>query len=72
MITHPIVTDLARMTAREAQSALPNSPVVPDSVRRSRVMPAVRLQLTAALRRVADALEPAPAEPTTAKSSSGC
>ena len=68
MITHPIVTDLARMASREAQSALPSAPVVAEPVRQGRVMPAVRLQVTAALRWLADALEPAPA----AKPTSGC
>ena len=54
MITNPIITDLVRTAHREAQSARPNSPVVPESVRRSRVMPVVRLQVTAALRWLAD------------------
>ena len=74
MITTPIVVDFARLATQEARSALPDAPVQADQSRapRGRVIPAIRLQMTNALRRIADALEPAPAEPATAGPNSGC
>jgi hypothetical protein len=72
MITNPIIIDLVRIASIEARSARPNAPIVPERVRKSRVMPAVRFQVTGALRWLADALEPAKAEPATAEGSCGC
>ena len=72
MIIPPIVFDLERMAARVGNSALPNAPVVAEPDRRAPRLPAFRLRLTVALRRLADLLEPAPIETATGRSASGC
>ena len=67
MITHPIVTDFARLAASEARSALPDAPTIEEGVRQPRtlIIPAVRIQLTRVLRWTADVVEPASPCPAT-------
>ena len=56
-----IINDVQRIAATEARSAEPAAPVRPDHVRalRGSTVLAIRLQLTVALRRIANRLEPA-------------
>ena len=64
MIGYQIIADVQRIAHLEAQSARPNAPVVPepDSIARPSRVASLRLQMTLALRRLADALEPAAME----------
>jgi hypothetical protein len=64
MIGYQIIADVQRIAHLEAQSARPNSPVIPGpetGVGPPRIA-SLRLQMTFALRRLADALEPAAME----------
>jgi hypothetical protein len=67
MITHPIITDLARLAASEAHSALPDAPIIEEQTRPSRVgvIPATRIRVTRVLRWTADVVEPASPCPAT-------
>ena len=65
MITNSIAHDVLRIVQSEAESALPNAPYREDRARslRSRRIASIRLHVTHALRRVADAIEPVQPEP---------
>jgi hypothetical protein len=64
MIGYQIIADVQRIAHLEAQSARPNAPVIPEpeTVMRLPRIALLRLQMTFALRRLADALEPAAME----------
>ena len=63
MTGYQIISDLQRVVRIEAESALAGQPIRPNKVRTPRqpVVASVRLGMTAALRRLADAVEPATA-----------
>lgn len=52
------ITDMHRIATIEAQSARPNSPQRPDKGPRRSLLNGLRMTMTVALRRIADALEP--------------
>ena len=61
MTGYQIISDLQRVVRLEAESALPNGPIRPESERipRQSIVTTVRLATTTALRRLADVVEPA-------------
>ena len=61
MIGYRPISDMQRVVRIEAESGMATSPVRPDKRRppRQSIVTATRLALTVALRRLADALEPA-------------
>ena len=63
MITNPIVLDLIRVASIEARSALPDAAYRPETTtsRRGWMLPALRRQTIATLRRLANVLQPATA-----------
>ena len=68
-----IISDLQRVVRIEAESALPDRPVRPETPRQP-IGAGARLSLTIALRRLADAIEPATAcltPPSTAEGQRG-
>jgi hypothetical protein len=74
MIGYQIIADVQRIAHLEAQSARPNAPVVPEPVPMERAprIASLRLQMTLALRRLADALEPAAMETVPNQTSQPC
>ena len=61
----PIAAEIAvRLTREQAQSALPDAPVIDDTPPMPRVRTPHRLQVARVLRNLADRIEPAPACPT--------
>ena len=74
MIGYQIIADVQRIAHLEAQSALPNAPVVPTRERPPRAprIASLRLQMTFALRRLADALEPTAMETVPSQERSPC
>jgi hypothetical protein len=61
MTGYQIISDLQRVVRLEAESALPNGPIRPETPRvpRQSITTTLRLNTTLALRRLADAVEPA-------------
>ncbi len=58
----PIAAEIAvRLTREQAQSALPDAPVIDDTPPTPRVRTRRRLQVARMLRSLADRIEPAPA-----------
>jgi hypothetical protein len=74
MTGYQIIHDLQRITALEARSAQATAPTIIDTERPARPPRAasLRLQATAVLRRLADALEPAPLDGIPSRNGSGC
>jgi len=74
MIGYQIIADVQRIAHLEAQSALPNAPVIPEhqSYMRAPRIATLRLQMTLVLRRLADALEPAAMETVPNQKSQPC
>jgi hypothetical protein len=57
----PIASEIAsRLTRDQAQSALPNAPVLPDEPHGPSARERRRIKIASALHRLADRLEPAP------------
>ena len=69
-----IIYDLQRITALEARSAEATAPTVKEPERPTRPprVASLRLQATVYLRRLADALEPAPLDTVPSCNGSGC
>jgi hypothetical protein len=61
MTGYQIISDLQRVVRIEAESAMPDRPLRPDTPRAPRpsIVTTLRLNMTLALRRLADAVEPA-------------
>lgn len=74
MTGYQIIHDIQRITALEARSAEATAPTViaPERPARTPRLVSLRLQATVYLRRLADALEPAPLESIPSRNSSGC
>jgi hypothetical protein len=74
MTGYQIIHDLQRVTALEARSARATAPTVTEPERPARAPRAasLRLQATIVLRRLADALEPAPLDTLPSRNGSGC
>jgi hypothetical protein len=74
MTGYQIIHDLQRVTALEARSAQATAPTVNESERPVRTprLATLRLQATVYLRRLADALEPAPLDTVPSCNGSGC
>ena len=74
MTGYQIIHDLQRVTALEARSAEAMAPTIHEPERPTRPprMASLRLQATIYLRRLADALEPAPLDTVPTRNGSGC
>jgi hypothetical protein len=56
-----MIYEMNRVTLRESMNARPEAPIMPDHIRnRPTRLDKIRFGMTAALRRAADSLEPAP------------
>ena len=74
MTGYQIIHEIQRITALEARSAEANAATVtvPERSTRTPRLASLRLQATVYLRRLADALEPAPLDSIPSRNSSGC